>query len=46
MIKDIMLFNALANDCNIQLKVISIDRDLEGPTISLLNECHISVYDK
>lgn len=46
MIKDIILFNALANDCDIKLKVISVNRDLKKPAISLLNRYGISVYDK
>lgn len=46
LIKDIMVFNAYAEDCGIEVKAISVDRDLEDPEIHLLNTYHISVIDK
>lgn len=44
-IKDVMMFNAFAEDCGIQLKVLSVDRELNDPEINLLNTYHISVID-
>lgn len=46
LVSDIMEFNAISRDCGIQLKAISIDRDLKQSELGLARACNISVIKR
>jgi circadian clock protein KaiC len=44
-IRDISVFNAYAEDCGIELKILFADRELGDPELNLLQMYHISVIN-
>ncbi len=46
LISDLMEFNAIARDCGIQLKAVSVERDLTKSELNLARVCNIAIIRK